>query len=653
MMKRCLVIFDSGASQAMPAALPDETDGLCLSGNALETTDAIACFHKAAGASARLLEAGERVNKQVSLLQTRLDAWSHSLGESPVSRRNTVRTALRIGRTNASAWWFSLLSEKNPFKSDLYIYAARAAAIRELLASSVYDSCHVICRDTSLATAVFRCAAEYGVSCRIHSTPTDSLHKRIANTIRESPLVHMLLGFAVILRFFFQGIQARFVLPPRANRLPTPGDILFVSYSPALAAGTGDEFSNRFYAPLQKALQHDNAPISWLHMHVKLGCKTYRQSLQEAKAMAAAGRRVSMLQEHLGPRDISVVLGRWLLLAFKGLLLARRVVRAAQSQPFDHMSRHLLRRDWLLSTAGKAGAEGILFHAAYDRMFRQLPGKVTILYCLEMHAWEKALVSAARQHRNIRTIGFQHAAFSRNYFHFYQSPETGRMARTPLHLPLPDQIAASGEHSKAELASWCPLGVEEVESIRTLYVNSLLSSAETPCSAGGTLPALLLAGSIDAAENAIMLGMALEAARGNRIHLLLKSHPLCPLERIMKNARVDTSSTFMTILTGTLPEALMQADTVMVPTSTASIEALAFGCRVILPLAPDTLFMNPLIDFPEHFTVARNGKDLLAIMQTEYTAEQRWRNVRNSGDFIRNYWNLDPTLPKWRNLLKK
>jgi len=71
----------------------------------------------------------------------------------------------------------------------------------------------------------------------------------------------------------------------------------------------------------------------------------------------------------------------------------------------------------------------------------------------------------------------------------------------------------------------------------------------------------------------------------------------------------------------------------------------------VLPLVPDGILMNPVIDFPEKYTTASCGQELLAIMQTEMTPEQRQDAARASEAFIRSYWNLEAELPKWGAVL--
>ena len=648
MTKPALVIFDSRLPLVLLPVFSGAAHGFCLSGDPATAEICNGVFERKCD-SATLLPSARLVNEEVEAMRPLLAQWCHDLGEARLGSRS-ARAWLRIGETDASAWWFSLLAERNPFKSDLMLRAAQLGAIRTLLASGEYASCHACCADHALNAAIRRVAAECGVFAHVRRRTLLGRVRNLPALLKGSVAWQMLMALAVIVRFFVQGLCARRKLPALAKRLPRKGDTLMVSYSPA-HAGTPEAYRNRFYGPLQDRFAAKAAQTAWLYMHVNLGGKRFSQSVDEAATHFASGTRISLLQEHLPPLALFTVLGRWCLLAGKGLMLSRQLCDAAVTAPFSPACRAYLRRDWLASTAGKTGAEGILFHAAYEALFRSIPAPERTVYCLEMHAWEKALCRAAQDNGVANVIGFQHAAFSRNYFHFYHAPESTHSARLPLQLPLPDIIAASGAHSAAEFRSCGYPRVEEVESIRTLYVNGLFAKAAEL--GAGEARAILLAGSIDRKENTTMLGIALEAARASQgMKLLLKGHPLCPFKDILErfaaagSAKPDTEE-----CTGTLPDALQRAVFVFVPTSTASIEALAFGCKVVLPLVPDGILMNPVIDFPEKYTTASCGQELLAIMQTEMTPEQRQDAARASEAFIRSYWNLEAELPKWGAVL--
>lgn len=647
MAKCSLVIFDS-ESPLDHLTLPNDSEGLCLSGNPLAAREALSLFTKACAGGGTLLPAAELVNEQVTILRTRLDEWGHGLSETLIGNRSLL-SYLRIGNTPASAWWFTLLAERNPFKSDLFLKAAQLAALGRLLASGVYGTCYAYTSDETFNRAIRTLAHHNGVECPAPATTAKGLLKRVLAAVRNTPLVHLLAGLAIIVRFFYQGYQARRALSDRATRMPQKHDTLLVSYAPA-ATGDASSYRNRFYGPLQTALSEKGKSHAWVYMHVSLGGKKFADSLAEITTHAAHGTRITLLQEHLALSSLPLVLTRWAALAVKGLLSARKVCRAAEQTPFSPSCHAYIMRDWLTSTAGKTGAEGILFYTAYSALFRQAPEPDALVYCLEMHAWEKALCRAAQDQGLPNVIGFQHAAFSRNYFHFYNAPAQTALARQPLQLPLPDSIAASGEHSFKEFNSCGYPSVVGVESIRTLYVNSLLNGPlELPDTQKTTL---LLAGSIDSRENASMLGIALDAtATGEAPAIFLKGHPLCPFESLFKKFSLDADKVSATILTGTLPEALLQAAYVLVPTSTASIEALAFGCNVILPLVADGILMNPVIDFPEYFITTSSGRQLGTILDHAVPVQTRLTSAQNNRDFIRSYWYLEPALPRWRALL--
>ena len=98
---------------------------------------------------------------------------------------------------------------------------------------------------------------------------------------------------------------------------------------------------------------------------------------------------------------------------------------------------------------------------------------------------------------------------------------------------------------------------------------------------------------------------------------------------------------------------LEAASAVFVPSSTVALEAVAFGCSVIIPLFPDTMLMNPLVDAAYHdYSLITSTDDFKARVE-DVIFKNRDAVCEKSKEFVKNYWNLDKTLPLWTSIFLK
>jgi len=96
---------------------------------------------------------------------------------------------------------------------------------------------------------------------------------------------------------------------------------------------------------------------------------------------------------------------------------------------------------------------------------------------------------------------------------------------------------------------------------------------------------------------------------------------------------------------------LEAASMVIVPTSTVAIEALAFGCRVLVPVFTDFFTMSPLVAYERFYEKIYQPADLKRALDEFQGQDTGGRNGDDERSFVRNFWNLDPSLANWKVLL--
>jgi surface carbohydrate biosynthesis protein (TIGR04326 family) len=645
-----LLVFDGQADPAVLAAAGLDSGGAALfplTGD-LGQVSAV----RQALAPAELLDSAALVDAEVSAVREALPAWAERLGSLPVFGR-TLRERLLLPGHRASSWWYGPLAEKNTFKTDAFLRLAQLRAIRKIVRAKSIQEVAACLGDRRMAACLGRLAAEE--SCAFRLLPLSPASDRAAGLRgfleRSGVLGHLAAGLAVLGRFLIQGFQVRRGLPPLSGRAPRNGDVLIASYFPAVdpKAAESGRLVNRYWPALPEAVARWGRGLSWLMLPVTLGGRTLDESVALAAKLARGGERLCLIQEFFTPTAFLQALALWLRqipLAAVAYAAARRMVREA---PFEPVAAPLFRELWLDSLAGKTAAEGIAYHLAFATLLERQEKPADIVFPMEMHAWEKALCAAARAATPApRTIGFQHAALSRNYFHFFSHPRETEPSDRPDALPLPSRLALTGRAVEELLAPCGYPGLAPVEAIRFLAVGRTLEG-ERP--APPAHPALLVAGSIDPAEVRALTALALAAfPRTEEVDLLFKGHPMCPFEPVFKALGVDPAAAGYKILGGNIGEALARAGAVLVPSSTVSIEALAFGCAVFVPVFPDSLVMNPLADYPEHCARVSTPQALREGVLSAL-ARRPESSPKSQTAFIRHYWRLDPELPLWHDLL--
>ncbi len=295
--------------------------------------------------------------------------------------------------------------------------------------------------------------------------------------------------------------------------------------------------------------------------------------------------------------------------------------------------------------------EGIIFFELYKKIFDYFSSASHCIYLAEMHAWENALNVAKRlRSQKVKTIGFLHTAISKNFFHYFHDYKEMKDDRKEIRLPLPDILACNGDIPFELMAKQRYPNLKKVEAIRYLYLNKHFSSIKSASDVeiNNNSPVLLVAGSIDHVETASLISL-LNAAfpEEQRFKIWLKGHPALPIEGILKSLNIDSRKCGYEIKNNPIDTLLKDATIVMAGATTVGIEALAFGCKVILPFFSDQMFMSPLAGFDKFYNKVCNPQELkLIVKKLGKTGKSK-----DNWHFISSFWYLDETLNKWDELL--
>ena len=650
---RSLFVFDSSFLPDNPLAFDGEVDVFPLSGDFDLVGRVTGAIESPPGCPPQLLDSATAINEEVELLKTKIARWSADVGKAGFWGR-AIKSWFLLPGEGVSSWWFSLISEKNTFKTDAFFNLARVAAITRLLKTGRYRKLVIALGDSVLDRSVQLAASGVGLeSVSIGTRPQYVSRKDYVRSMlgKLGLIGDTLAAIFIFLRFVAQSFRARRSLGGLYRRWPLKDSVLMVAYYPGVDPKAAEQgiFKSKYYPSLQDQMDTWGLKKVWLLLYLNMAGEPFNRSLDVVRRFNNHGERVFLLTEFLGVKEFIKCLAYWCRQAALAPLLYVQVRNVLAQTTAGAAGLPLLKRLWFQSFVGGTGMEGICFQQAFTAAFQSLPDMKDVIYCMEMHAWEKGLIAAAR-HRTPtpRTIGFQHVAISTNYFHFlYDSSETADEQRSA-QMPLPDVMALSGQATAELLAESHFPNVVLVESLRYLYVNNLIAQDRPE---NDNSPVLLVAGSISKTETRTLTHMVCAAfPKPDNLRVWFKGHPACPFEDIFKEMAIDPAKFGYEIKGGNIADALASARAVFVPTSTVSIEALVFGCQVLIPMVSDSMLMNPLADFPDFYKAITSPEDLTEAVR-EFSTPEDSRELDKKRAFVKTYWLTDPNLPRWKTLL--
>jgi len=601
-----------------------------------------------------LLDSARLIDREVDEIRKKVVKWSATLGDYKAWNR-TLKEWFLTPRKEVSTWWFSLLSEKNTFKTDLFLRIAQAQTIDAQLGSGKYDVCCVAIDEIHIDKITKKISAKYGVAVR--TVKACGLSMRSRKEKAKKYLGHMGIfgdlaySMAILLRNYYRGWRARKIMGHLGHRKLQEDSVIFVSYFPAVEREAAQKgvFKNRFAAALQKKLLQIQKPIIWLLMYVIIDGWSYNDALKLGKRFAANGETLFFIEEFFTIRVVVNSIYAWLKQILKYIVLSWKVKGGVLSENLSIPETDILIHSiWRHSFVGKRGIEGIIYFEIYKKVFQLFHKASHCIYYAEMQAWEKALNAAARiKLKNLNTVGFQHTVISKNYFFYFHHHSEMADTKKATCLPLPKTLACNGDIPYEMMRQQNYPNLAKVEAIRQLYLNRYLKDEKY---LKNEIPILLLAGSIKRRETTSLIYLLSSVYSGSQsFKIWLKGHPSMPIEGILDELKINCKTYGYEIKNKPIHELLRRASIVLAGTTTTSLEALVFGCDIIVPAFSDQMFMSPLIGFEQFYYKVYSPEAFEETVRN--LIELKGRRLVNSNQFLRSYWCLDQDLIRWSKLL--
>jgi len=459
-----------------------------------------------------------------------------------------------------------------------------------------------------------------------------------------------LIHFAIRI---LKAIRTKLVMGSKRKRMKIfDNSILFVSYFPAVdnKAAKQGILKNNYAMPLQDKLSEMDKKIIWIWMYWSIYENSFSYALRLAQIFKKNGEVNFFLDEFMSLNVIFRVFSLWIrqFRIFLKLikLMPTRILHENLSIPEGTVFiKNLMARSFI----GWTGLVGILYFELYKEVFSHFPYPSYCIYCLEMQAWERAL-NAAKQLMTpqIKSIGFQHGAIYRNAFSYMIHPNEMLQKGKSEFLPAPDIIACNGDIS-LHLMSHCKHpNITKVEAIRHLYLTDYLRDLGR----FKKQDIVLIAGSVNTEETRALISLFYKAfPRPNGFKVWLKGHPTLPFEMILKELGNDIRNQNYVIKHDPVDKLLKTVKILIVGSSAVAVEGLAGGCKVIIPIFSDNMFMSVLNGFEEFYIKVHTPLELRTAIEQSIQCNERKQDLNEIKEFISQYFCLDPSLQRWEKLL--
>jgi surface carbohydrate biosynthesis protein (TIGR04326 family) len=567
-------------------------------------------------------------------------AFIHDLGES---RIDGVRIIDQLaGADGSSYWWMTRLVEQNPWKSPSITDVIRVMALEEILETHKPAVLRLVSDNRDLGETLRNLSEKFGIVFNC-SKPRPEVARMWQRRGSRQAIPVSLRALARLVSHVWTRWRLR--RTRHADWFAGDDSLFICSYFFHVVPEEAERgnFHSHYWEALHGWLRANGLNANWLQLYYR------HEAVPNPDVATNWVRRFNAKREdngshrfvdsYLSWRVIARVLKQWLGLWFDSFRL-RRIRLAFQPHASNLSLWPLMRRDWQTSMRGPAAIENLLWKELFDRALRDAPHQRSGMFLLENQSWERALIQAWRKHGHGRLIGVAHSTVRFWDLRYFTDPRTLRSS-DPHPMPRADRIALNGKAACDSLigAGYPECEIVECEALRFGHLNHVQPTNPATHKASRDLIRVLILGDYFRGSTIKMLQLVQAAAPNvtRSAKYSVKPHPNSTIQP------GEFPRLPFDIATGPFGAMLCDYDVVISSNMTsAAIDAYFAGLPVVVMLEDSELNFSPLR--------GRVGVRFVSTPAELAEALTVMGGAENKPDG-RDYFFLDPALPRWSGLL--
>ena len=581
------------------------------------------------------------INDQVYFLNDSLDQWFLKLCNQEIKGRK-VSNIVKSKITNKSTLLFSDLAEKNTFKNKNLFPIVQIKALIDLISKEEFDILLLAIKDPLQKKAIFKLKNLFKYI---------SFHDVSLKFIRKEEILDLnifvyLKSLLFIFRSMIYSILTK-LINRKSLKLGGEEKILFISYFPYLdlEAKRKGIFKNLYFSHLQEFLQKANTRVAWALIYVRIGEESFFSAVKTAKKLI--NEPFIFLEGLLNIRDYLAVFFDW-----TNSLVNYLQIRKELNAKYGHSPEGLIIMSNLdKSYFGSSVLNGILYSKSFDRLARTTTGtKISqTIYLNEMQTWEKAFnLSFKKNNPSTTRVGYQHTSVSKRMIHYFRRNEE-QLKHTDEELP---SVFAVNGNKAYDLLKGCPYNTLKLEALRKISVDDFSFKEYKNNLQFKDKSLITFLGSIERPESeSILHKISRDFSKREEFTIEVVSHPSCDLSKLCYENSLKLGVNL--VHSTDFNQSLLKSTYAVVGSSTASIDALRSGCQVIIPILPDKINLNPILEDDQFFMLCPYNKNLFNIVKEIELLDREDEYHQDVHRYINNFWKLDKDLSSWKELLEK
>ncbi len=587
------------------------------------------------------IQTAKLINETADRLRSKYVEFVSDLSNASLKNGQKLREYFSIDEITSS-WWFSLVAEKNTLKTDSFQKLVQMDAICQIVERENVKKIYFGCRSEKLKKTI-------GCYAKRNLIDFDVLPVKYEIKIKESIrefqqflyLKHVLNFISFSFSFFIRIWRIKRKLGKLTRKSPNEDGIMIITYYPNIDVHSASKglFKNRYYPGLQEAIKAQGRDILWVCIYVENNSISFEKSLEFADQFIKNGENIYFLEEFISYLSILKTMLIMLLIGFKFKLIEKEI---APLHAFERYSFYdIFRDDWHSSFAGHVGFTGLMYYSSFKRLLMRKKMKKILYYC-EMHAWEKALISAKNSMKNkIELFAYQHATVPWILLNYFNSPiEVSDISR--FSIPKPDMIICNGNLTYQHMRDCC-WPEDKLTIAEAIRFDHLKARLRLPMNKDRNVVLVVL--SISAVWSSALLKMTLEALKDVReIEVWVKPHPFLEMQAIshvLENVKMQNG---IQVKKEPIEQLLSEAKIIVTDESSVALEALAFDCAVIIVNMPETVNMSPLRNVKAEMIKTVNSVSELEdtvtkIMNDKMSDREDWH--RKANEIVNQFFYLN------------